>query len=503
MSIADASVTGTEGADGALLQRLDELLATRTNPASQLWVGFSGGMDSCVLLHLLALWWQQGGASSCAGLHAIHVHHGLMTEADDWAGFCSQQCQALGIPLTVERVHLGRCQDGIEQAARRARYEVFQRYCQSDDWLLLGHHADDQVETLFNRLTRGSGLSGLAGMPQQRYLSSARRLVERSDNRPGEEGSPRLLRPLLDCSRQQLLQYAQAHRLHWVDDPSNQDTRLERNWWRQVLLPELYRRFPGREHSLKRTARRLAADKAAFDHLLAPVLELCTDADNWPGNAGSSLDIQRWQDQPKVLHEPLLYAWLQHAAVEVASETRLAELVEQALYAAADAQIVVELGDVQVRRFRGRLYLVLSDRHWPVTVPARLALTLPDTQASATCCLLTRWSLGELVAEHCQPAGTDSAIVLLSGDYQLTCQAHLELSHALLLRPPGRPSKSLKQLWQEAGIPPWLRPHWPLLLQHERLVAVAGIAADQSVIAGVGQPGYRLVWQSCPAPSVP
>ncbi|MDO6681426.1 tRNA lysidine(34) synthetase TilS [Oceanobacter sp. 5_MG-2023] len=474
---------------GLLATSLAEVLARRITPAGRIWVGFSGGMDSCVLLHLLAHWWQQqGGASLCAGLHAIHVHHGLMAEADEWVDFCQQQCQQLGIPLVVERVTLGGRQDGLEQAARQARYEVFQHYCQEHDWLLLGHHADDQVETLFSRLTRGSGLGGL-GMPQVRYLSS-----------DGKGHAPRLLRPLLACSRQQLRQYAQTHQLNWIEDPSNQDTRLERNWWRQHLLPQLSQRFPGREHSLKRTVRRLAADKSAFDHLLAPVLAECVAADQWPGSVGPCLDIQAWQGQAAVLHEPLLFAWLQQAGVDVASEARLGSLVKQALYAAADAQVLIELGDVQVRRFRGRLHLVQTERDWPITPATTLVLTDPGVPVTTTRLLF--WSVGELVlaeANRATPAG-----IIRPGEYQLTnllqiqvsFQAHTQGSNTPRLRPPGRPSKSLKQLWQEAGIPPWLRPHWPLLLQQKTLVAVVGVACDQAVAADADQGGCTLLWQS-------
>ena len=168
-------------------------------------VAFSGGLDSTVLLHLLA---QLARSEALPALSALHVHHGLQAAADGWPAHCQAVCRSLGIPLRVERVQVA-VGGSIEQAARDARYRAFQANLGEGQVLLTAQHLDDQAETLLFRLLRGAGLRGLAAMPASRPL-----------------GGGRLCRPLLGVSRAELEAYAQAHRLDWVEDPSNQDPRF-------------------------------------------------------------------------------------------------------------------------------------------------------------------------------------------------------------------------------------------------------------------------------------
>lgn len=208
-----------------------------------MWVGLSGGCDSVVLLHALSRLVLAGP------LRAIHIHHGLSANADDWADFCADYCRRLGVPLTVRRVAVDAASgQGLEAAARSARYAAFAEGAEGS--LLLAHHRGDQAETVLFNLLRGSGVAGAAAMPAERRC-----------------GQLRLLRPMLDVSRREIEAYAMAAGLSWIDDESNVDTALTRNYLRHEALVSLSQRFPGAEASLARAAANFSEAADLLDEL--------------------------------------------------------------------------------------------------------------------------------------------------------------------------------------------------------------------------------------------
>lgn len=181
-------------------------------------VGFSGGMDSSVLLDAANAVTREATIQ----LQAIHVHHGLSANADAWAEFCSDRCQSLKIPLDIVRVAVVPLRgEGVEAAARRCRHGILDSH--PAQWKMLAHHADDQAETLLHNLLRGTGVRGAAAMPEMRGC---------------------LLRPLLSLTRKTLSEYATARKLQWIDDESNLDCRYTRNFLRASVFPSLTDRFP-------------------------------------------------------------------------------------------------------------------------------------------------------------------------------------------------------------------------------------------------------------------
>jgi len=208
---------------------LKTLLNDSLTNSSCIWVAYSGGLDSTVLLHALAQIRDQAAVHGARpiSLRAIHVHHGLSDYADSWVQHCQQQCVHLKVPLKIEKVTLQVAGRSIEEAARLARYAAFATYVQSGETLVLGHHRDDQVETVLMRLLRGGHSSLLASIPNQRLLNEAL-----------------LIRPLLGVPKEALHDYACENHLSWVEDDSNSDTTIERNRIRHTLLPSLREKFP-------------------------------------------------------------------------------------------------------------------------------------------------------------------------------------------------------------------------------------------------------------------
>ena len=182
----------------------------------KLVVGFSGGLDSTVLLHHLA-----SQPELIGKLQAVHVHHGLSEHASDWQTHCQRFCDTVNVPLIVRQVTIAR-RGNIEEGARIARYQVFSSLLNEHELLLLAHHCDDQAETLLLQLLRGAGVDGLAAMASIKHFAKAA-----------------IARPFLQHSRKIIEAYAKEHRLTWVDDESNQDSAFSRNYLRHHIIPLL------------------------------------------------------------------------------------------------------------------------------------------------------------------------------------------------------------------------------------------------------------------------
>ena len=426
----------------ALIDRIAAQLEPLIPPRSAILVGLSGGMDSVVLLHLLHLLaprfsWR---------LSALHVHHGISTNADAWADFCAELCAGLDIPLNIERVDISPLREhGIEAAARKLRHAVFAR--QSCDFIALAHHADDQAETLLLQLLRGSGVRGAAAMP---VLSG---------------GSPVIVRPLLDLPRSALLDYAHEHELRWVEDESNADDSYPRNFLRHRALPLLEERFPSCRGTLARSARHFAEASEMLDDLAR------IDADGAMLDDALDVAVLRTLTPPRAKN--LLRYFLHCRGVSMPQTVQLDDMLRQLCEARLDAAVCVQYGLWQVYRYRDRAYVS------PVSGEFDQALALPwNGEAELDWPALgARLRFGEVVG-----AGID-AEKLRRAPVTLRLRNGGET-----LRPhPNAAKRSLKNLLQEHAVPPWRRERLPLVYCGDDLVCVVGVAVAAEYQAGEGE----------------
>lgn len=437
--------------DGAAypLSAVRQALAERIPARARLCVGLSGGLDSSVLLHLLHRLQPELGF----GLSAVHVHHGLSPQADAWAGFCQDLCTRLGVPLKVERIRVAAQGQGIEAAARQARYRVYAGL--DADYVVLAHQQDDQAETVLLNLLRGSGVDGLAAMPVERPLAGSR---------------VRLLRPLLDVSRQQIEAYARAQGLAWVEDESNLDTRHARNHLRHRVLPEIERRFPAYRDSLTRAARHLAE----CGELLA-VLAAVDAADAMTAQ-GLSLAKLAALSRPRAKN--LLRWFLAREGFGHWPERRTEVLLDQLLHARPDNHIELRQGGDTLRVWRGCLQ----------RVPGR-----PGAQAGvATWRGETRLSFAGGCLTFGQARGEGLSLARLR---EAPVTLRLRRGGERLRPDCRRPRRSLKHLFQEQAIPPWERERLPLLYVGDALAWVAGLGVDCAFQARPDEDGLLIAWQ--------
>jgi len=441
-------------------------------PSDRLVVGLSGGVDSVVLLECL----HSAAGSLRFHLSALHVNHQLSPHARQWAAFCRRLCRERGVPLRVESVTVPRGA-GPEAAARAARYGVFLR--QKCDYIVLAHHRDDQVETFLLQLLRGAGLKGLAAMPFLRTRDSGFRIQDEpasgGQERNPDTGSripgPAFLRPLLEMTRSEILDYARRRELQWVEDESNADYHFPRNYLRGEIVPRIERRFPAYRVAVARSGRHIAEANEVLDEVAA--------ADGADFLQGSTLAVAGLRRLSAARARNLLRYFIAGHGFAMPAAVRLDEALRQVMTAKHDARVAIDLEGAVLRRFDDRLFLeripsgsAIRPRVWRgeerVALP-ELGGTLAMERVSGKGISLTRLQ------------GKPVTIRLRRGGERLQPDC-------------ARPRRSLKNLLQETRVPPWQRERLPLLFREDRLVWVPGLGIDCAYQAADGEPAVLPEW---------
>lgn len=433
-----------------LTERVAAQIAPLLPAHSSILIGLSGGVDSVVLLHLLhklahRFSWQ---------LSALHVHHGISPNADAWADFCGELCARHHISLHIERVDIAPLREhGIEAAARKLRHAAFAE--QACDFVAVAHHADDQAETLLLQLLRGAGVRGASAMSQ---------FTERTDSVP-------LVRPLLHCSRQEILDYAAAHQLQWIEDESNADDSYPRNFLRHRVLPLLGERFPAYRDTLARSARHFAEASSLLDELAQQDAAQAIHAGTLAVSALQALSLPRAKN--------LLRYFLHGCGAPMPQTMQLDDMLQQLCGAREDAAVCIAYGDWQVRRYQGRVYALRAlgefDRDSVLPWFDEDVLDWPALKS-------------QLCFNRTQGAG-----ISLAKLQRAPVTLRLRSGGATLRPHPHAATRTLKNLLQEHHVPPWQRDRLPLLYCGDELVCVPGVAIAAEYQAVADEAGISVV----------
>lgn len=416
------------------------------------WVAFSGGMDSTAMLHALAA---IRDALPC-NLGAVHINHGIQPDASAWALQCAAVCERLDVQYVSHTVD-GKAGTGEspEAAARHARYRALADWLPEGHYLLTAQHRDDQAETLLLQLLRGCGVAGMAAMPEQKVF-----------------GKGVLLRPLLAVTRAELVAYANNHKLEWIEDSSNTNTAIDRNFLRHNIIPDLKIRWPALAESLSRAAQHCSEAVAILDETAqSDLVQASRDSHRLELHAVMQLSLARQHN--------LLRYWLKTLCGTTPSTAVLARIMKDLLACREDAEPVLQFAGYELHRYREMLYL-LTERplpanksNWlwrtdaPLNLPGGSCLSVVPTEGSG----LSADSVARAVVqvgyrqggERCQPAGRHH-------------------HHAL------------KKLFQEYGIPPWERRQIPLIYLDRQLAAVADLWVCEPFCARAAEPGLKIIW---------
>lgn len=387
-----------------------------------IWVGFSGGADSTALLHALIKQRDNLGAS----IRAVHFHHGLHPDADTWSAHCRAFCDQHEVPLTIQWLDIAAITDSnIEETARNARYQVLTELLAEGQIYLTAHHADDQAETVFLNLMRGSGAEGLAGIPKLRRL-----------------GSGWVARPLLNWTRGALVEYLESNGIHWMEDPSNSDDAFDRNFLRNRVFPLIESRWPGLTGRLNRSAR---IARSTSDALGEFINQACADIIRNPHRLPTvSLLALKPAMQTLVFRH-----WLRQQEIPPPPESRLLEFLSQ-LEGSPLNQAEVCWRDWRVRHHDGHLWLQDRSLQW----------RCPDVQWKTG----SQATLGAVFGRvELQPSGTEAP-----DGWEVDARrqgAGIRLNPRASRRP-------LKDCFRQAGIPPWLRESIPILYWDDEPAAI-------------------------------
>jgi len=424
-------------------------ISDKKNPT--LLIAYSGGLDSSVLLHIVTQLQNQLAFS----LSAMHVHHGLSDQADEWATFCQKTCHHYQVPFSTYKVRIDvKSGLGVEATAREARYQAL--HSQQSDFICLAHHQDDQAETLLLQLARGAGVKGLAGM--------AKIDVQR-----------RLLRPLLDCSRNDLVAYAKAHQIDWVEDESNADTRYDRNFIRHEVLPLLSKQYNHIATTLSRSAQHLASASEMLDDLAAIDASVVMNKQQQP----PSIHLTPLFELTEARQGNLMRWWLAQQNISMPSALLLAQILQQLRGAKADAQIKVKVADqTYVMRYQDQAYLVEEpkvDKPFSLLWQGEEVIVLPDGSR-----LFFSQKVG--LGFAFQRDGR-AALIIKNREGGEHFKPDL-----------NRPKRTLKAVLQTCLVPPWQRTRLPLLFVGEQLMVVPNVGVDAHHLAKENELGLQVTW---------
>lgn len=395
--------------------------------AKRWFVGFSGGMDSTVLLHLLVKLKQQYNLPE---ISAIYIHHGLQAVAESWPGHCQKICDELAISLIIIKVKVTK-QASIEQAAREARYQAFSQIVQKDDILFTAQHQNDQAETLLFRLLRGAGVKGLTGIPKSRPLVTGT-----------------VVRPLLDTPYQTLKNYAEVNNLQWIEDPSNTDTSFARNYLRHQVIPVLQNYWPQAVNNIAQTAKHLQEAQLLLNELAIQDLTIAQTTSLYSWLTIPNLQLTPLINLTEARQKNALSYWL--AKYTLLPTTVHWQGWQDLLNAKKSAKPIWRLQNTELHRSNERIWLLMDNwLHKPTTTKQPISLA-------------QELSL------------TNNGMVTLKGDLPNKPLFVSYRQGGETMQLPNRGHRDLKRLFNEQAIPSFLRQRIPLLFDEQnRLIAVA------------------------------
>ena len=383
-------------------------------------IAYSGGIDSHVLLHLLA---KYRAKHPSLKLRAVHVNHKVNSSASDWQTHCEKICEALSINLTTKAIIPP---DKVNEAKLRdLRYQVFTDLITTGEYLLTAHSKTDQAETVLLQLLRGAGPTGLAAMPEIANFNRGY-----------------LLRPLLNVTRDEIIVYAEENHLQWIEDDSNNNIRFDRNFLRQKIFPPLIERWPGMEETITRSAKHCANANKVLDEVARQDLQLVM-------NSNHTLAIDKLLKLSVERQANVLRTWIRFMDLPLPSQIKIKQIQKEVLIAREDANPLVTWKKAEVRRYRNELFAMQPLIKYDVTLVIDWNAS-QDLQLPNNCGVIK--AIPEYANKNCQ-------LRFRHGGEQIKIDGRAG-------------THSVKKLMQEYGIPPWLRDRAPLLYVDGELVKI-------------------------------
>ena len=409
---------------------------------NNIWVAYSGGIDSTVLLELCSRYIKLN--PNCK-LQAIHINHGLNKNSDYWVRHCINICKSINIPLYVMPIKLDLNKgDSIEALARQARRTIWQALLPDNATLLLAHHAEDQAETILYRLFRGAGPTGLSGIKDSQIF-----------------GRGILLRPLLQVAKKDIQNFSEENTLSWITDDSNMDCKFDRNFIRHTIFPLLSKRWPKITDNIIRSGELCNSSMRIINKETKQLLLQCS------GKVENTLSIKQLLALEEVKCFAVIRSWLENNNYQMPSYKQIKRIKDEVMLTKIDANPILNLRPYIIRRYRNDLYVLEYNREKIKSIKENIIININfegNINVNNEYIIEVNKSIGE----------------------GIFLPAHIkEISLCV-----GYVGKKAKKIFQKYGIPPWDRSKYPLIFYDKQLLGIIGLWIKSEYIA---KPGQRSV----------
>lgn len=422
-------------------------------------IAFSGGIDSTVLLHLMATVQHE-----FAQLRAVHVNHQLSPDADQWARSAVNVAQACHLHCRVLRVQKTPADyESVEAFARNERYKLLYEVLEPDEWLVTAQHQDDQAETLMLQLLRGAGPQGLASMPDIGYVLKK---------------TP-VLRPMLEATRANVERYAEQHKLPWVEDPSNADDSFDRNYLRKHVMPLLRDRWPAASRVMSRSAKHCADTVSALDQYVA------YDYQHVQASSHDVIKVEPLLEMDGGRLRMVVRHWIARNGFDMPSEIKLRHIISDVIQSSPDRVPLMQWGTAELRRYRNYLYLFAQDE---------LETLAPEQLETHVLERIVKQQEPIKLALSTQEALELSWQDRLYVGQSLIDPRILQASSVELLYRPQLVSSKISETMRQVNILPWARDRVPMVVADGELVAIAGCWINPEWSAD--EAGIAVLWES-------
>ncbi len=418
--------------------------------AKKIWIACSGGMDSCVLLHLIFSNKEKIGQS----LEIVYVDHGLQDESAEWGDFCRMQCSSYDLPFTQlninETLPKG---ESVEAWAREKRYALITQIMNKGDLLFTAHHQDDQVETFFLQALRGAGPRGLSSMPLFKDITNGIHV-----------------RPLLNFCRNELLSYANENNLSWQEDLSNADTKFDRNYLRNNIIPVFENRWPAYRETISRLINHQQDCASLMNEVGLEDLKLVSHENKLRLDTLRSLSVTRQKN--------IIFAWLQELQLEMPGSKHINQIFSGLINSTSDSAPCVNWKDVEIRKYRTLLYASNKIKKDVDSIAYGWDLARPLKIMDET--LIAKMEIGSGLSKE-KIKNSKISVQYRHGGEKIKPNNNTH-------------SKTVKQLFQEQGVLPWVRDRFPLVYVNDTLAVIPGVCVDINYSAGIDEPSWQIEW---------
>ncbi|CRK85805.1 tRNA(Ile)-lysidine synthase [Candidatus Providencia siddallii] len=416
-----------------------------------LLIGFSGGLDSTALLHILFKIKKLNNTK--LNIRAIHVNHGLSDKSNQWEIHCNKICKQLQIRFIYRRILIESTKNNIEATAREARYKAYSDELNSREVMITAHHLNDQSETFLLSLKRGSGPAGLSSMYEKTAFKKTTWII----------------RPLLTTSRSDLEKYVSENQLIYIKDDTNRNSRYDRNYLRLHVMPLLYKRWPHLPKMIARSAFLCGEQEFLLDELLQNrLIELL--------NNNGEISIYKLQTFSKAKRNALIRRWVKLYQLPVPSFDKIEKIWSEVALAKQDANPINRFGQIEIRRYKGNLSIVKhinkllgKQYNWDY----HESFELPESLGILKIIKYGKIRLPKDNEKITVRFGLQGKINIVGLSY----------------------SKKAKKIWQEQNVPPWMRERIPLIYYNNKLITAVEYFITQEGSINSENIGISINWE--------